>query len=125
MPQRLIIIPAPIAFVDPETQIPVQGPQSKLDFAGFLAKLWTNPMWNESWQHGLAQRSIATAFKAASAAGEGSFLIAGEDWELLAMAAKTPRTVAAGQIVPGIGYMPAFASQVLPMQLAIINAEVV
>lgn len=130
MPQRKITIPSPIQFLDPETDQPAQGPQSLLDFASFVSKLWANPLWNESWRHGMAQRSIASALKAAPAAGESTLLIAGEDWEFLATAAKNPRTsvLIAGmgmQIVPGIGYLPSVAGQLVPMQLAIIDAEIV
>ena len=123
MPQRKIIIPDPIDFVDPENGQLIAG--ARLDFATFVSKLWGNPLWNESWKHGMAQQSILSALKAAIAANETSFFIAGEDWDYLVTAAKTPRTIVNGQVVNGLGYMPNVAGQLVAMQLAIINAEAV
>jgi hypothetical protein len=128
MPQRKIIIPAPIQIVDPESGQQIPAPQGILDFASFLTKLFTNPLWNESWKHGLAQQSIMRSFKETSAKNEASFLLAEDDWEFLSTAAKTPRTsvliAGAGmQVIAGFGFLPSVAGQIVPMQLAVINAE--
>lgn len=128
MPQRRIVIPAPIQLVDPGSGQPGAGPHGMLDFAGFIAKLWSNPLWNESWKHGLAQQSISRALKEAIAKNEEVLILAEEDWEFLVAAAKNPRSAmliidVGMQIMPGIGYLPSVAGQIVPMQLAIINAE--
>lgn len=130
MPQRRILIPAPIQIRDPDSGQPVAGPGGLLDFASFVAKLWSNPLWNESWKHGLAQQSIARALKEAIDKDEKVLVIAEEDWEFLATAAKAPRSavLVAGigmQIVPGIGYLPSVAGQIVAMQVAIIDAEAI
>lgn len=126
MPQRKITFPAAVQLVDPERGQPIEGPEGTLTFENFIAKLFANPLWNESWKHGMAQQSIARALKE----GVGSIVIAEEDWDYLSAAAKNPRTVlfvagAGMQIQPGLGYHPSIAGQVVPMQLAIINAEMV
>jgi hypothetical protein len=130
MPQRRIPILGPIELVDPDTGQPAQGPQAVLDFKGFLQKLFANPLWNESWKHGLAQQSISNALQMAMAKNEPCFVIADEDWEFLNAAAKHPRTTAfvvgAGlQVISGLGYHPSVAGQIVPMQLAVINAETI
>jgi hypothetical protein len=130
MPQRKIVFPEPVQIRDPDSGQALTGPEGLLDFASFLRKLFTNPLWNESWKQGMAQRSIAQAVKEAVAGKASTLLIAEEDWEFLVTAAKTPRTavLVAGmgmQIIPGFGYLPSIAGQLVPMQLAIINAEAV
>lgn len=85
-------------------------------------------MWNESWKHGSAQLSISRAMKEAATKDEKVLIIAEEDWQFLVEAAKTPRSAVlvngvGMQVMPGIGYLPSVAGQIVPMQLAIINAE--
>lgn len=128
MPQRKIVLPEPVQIVDPDTDKPLPGPEGLLDFPNFLKKVFSNPLWNESWKHGLAQRSIAQAVKDAVSKKEPAFVIAEEDWEFLSTAVKAPRSamLLAGvgmQVVPGFGYLPTVAGQIIPLQLAIINAE--
>ena len=130
MPQRKIVFPESVQLLDPDSGQPLAGPEGLLDFTSFLRKLFNNPLWNESWKQGMAQRSIAQAVKEAIAEKRPAVLIAEEDWEFLATAAKTPRSAVfvAGmgmQVISGFGYHPAVAGQLIPMQLAIINAEVV
>jgi hypothetical protein len=130
MPQRKITIPSPIQIIDPESGQSVPAPQGVLDFQAFLTKLFSNPLWNESWKHGMAQQSISRALKEATAKNEPTLMVAEEDWEFLATAAKNPRTAvliagAGMQVISGFGYLPSVAGQIVPMQLAVINAEVV
>lgn len=126
MPQKKIVIPPPIHLLHPETGAPVEGPEGLFDFGSFLNKLNSNPLWVESWQAGMAQRSIGAAFTSAK---EGHFVISEEDWKFLETAAKNPRMMllGAGQsaVIPGLGIHPSLAGQVIPFQLAIINAETV
>lgn len=126
--QRKIKIIDPIHLTNPGTGLHETGPNSVLGFGDFLAKIYCHPMWNDSWKHGLAQRSISRAYKEAVDGGATAFIIADEDWQFLVEAAKNPRTAiliagAGMQIVPGIGYLPNMAAQILPMQLAVIEAE--
>jgi hypothetical protein len=125
MPQKKIVIPPPIQFVEPTTGEAIESPDGKLDFATFLAKINANPLWAETWQAAMAQRSISQAMKAAN----GHLTISEEDWKFLETAAKNPRTMVMGPggsgVVPGLGFHPALSGQVVPFQLAIINAETV
>jgi hypothetical protein len=125
MPQKKIIIPAPIQFIDPTTGAPSDSPDGKLDFATFIAKLNTNPLWAETFQAAMAQRSISAAMSTAN----GHLTISEEDWKFLETAAKTPRTMFLGPngsgVITGLGYHPGLAGQIVPFQLAIINAETV
>jgi hypothetical protein len=129
MPQRRIKIPEPIHFKDLLTGLPIPGAIGTLDFQGFLIKLFANPLWNESWKHGQAQQSITRAYQDAVSKKEGTFDIAEEDWTFLVNAAKTPKTAvfteAGIQVITGFLYSPTMAAQILPMQLAVINAETV
>ena len=104
----------------------VEGPDGLLDFGTFLNKLNANPLWAETWQAGMAQRSIGTAFASAK---EGHFVISEEDWKFLETAAKNPRMMLFGggqtAVIPGLGLHPSLAGQVVVYQLAIINAETV
>lgn len=138
MPQRRIKIPSAIVFTDPNTDRPIVGDNGVLSFERFIKLLFANPMWNESWKHGMAQRSIMRALREALAMSdvEQSFLVAEEDHRMLADAAKNPKIVTfvvvdtttntlAQSVVAGIGFSSAIAYQWLPMQLAIIEAEVV
>ena len=125
MPQKKIVIPPPIQFIEPSTGAVLEGDDNKLSFDGFVARLNSNPMWGESWQAGMAQRSIAQAMKTAN----GHLMISEEDWKFLETAAKNPRTMLMGPggsgVVPGLGFHPALSGQIVPFQLAIINAETV
>ena len=125
MPQKKIVIPPPISFTDPITGAPVQAPDGQLDFPGFLARLNTNPLWAESWQAAMAQRSINAAMKEAN----GHLTISEEDWKFLEAAAKNPRTMVNGPggtaVITGLGFVPSLSGQIVPFQLAIINAETV
>ena len=125
MPQKKITILAPIKFTDPSTGAPIETPDGLLDFASFMAKLNANPLWAETWQAASAQRSINAAMKDAN----GHLTISEEDWKFLETAAKQPRTMVMSQqgsgVIPGLGFHPSLAGQVVPFQLAIINAETV
>lgn len=126
MPQKKITIPAPIHFTDPATGAPIDSPDGTLDFAAFMAKLNSNPLWSETWQAGMAQRSINEALKTAN----GHLTISEEDWKFLEQAAKQPRTMIFGMggqsgVIPGLGFHPSLSGQIVPFQLAIINAETV
>jgi len=123
MPQKKITILPPIRFVDPTTGLPVEHDEGLLTFEAFMAKLNSNPLWAESWQASMAQRSIGEALKSAKT----HLVIAEEDWKFLETAAKTPRTMIIGPggsgVIAGLGFHPSLAGQVVPMQLAIIEAE--
>jgi hypothetical protein len=125
MPQKKITIPAPIKFVDPSSGEPLESPDATLAFAAFIAKLNSNPLWAETFQAALAQRSISAALATAN----GHLTISEEDWKFLETAARTPKTMIVSPqgsgVVPGLGFHPSLAGQVVPFQLAIINAETV
>jgi hypothetical protein len=124
MPQRNISIPNDVHFVDPTTGLLVEGPDGVLNFDNFLAKLFCNPLWGETWQAAMAQRSIRAASRS-----DGFLLVSEEDWKFLETAAKNPRTMIIGPtgtgIVPGLGFHPSLAGQVVQFQLAVINAETI
>jgi hypothetical protein len=125
MPQKKITIPAPIKFVDPASGTLLEAPDATLDFAAFIGKLNSNPLWAETFQAAMAQRSIT----AAMATANGHLTISEEDWKFLETAAKNPRTMimsgSGSGVMPGLGFHPSLAGQVVPFQLAIINAETV
>jgi hypothetical protein len=123
MPQKKITIPAPIKFVDPASGVPLEASDATLDFTVFMAKLNSNPLWAETFQAAMAQRSITAALATAN----GHLTISEEDWKFLEMAAKNPKTMimtgSGSGVIPGLGFHPSLAGQVVPFQLAIINAE--
>jgi len=123
MPQKKITIPPAIQLIDPNTGVPVEPPTGTLDFQTFILKLFGNPLWVESALAAVAQRSI----NAALATADGHLTISEEDWKFLEAAAKNPRLMVMGaggsQVIPGLGFHPSLAGQVVPFQLAIINAE--
>jgi hypothetical protein len=125
MPQKKITIPVPIQFTDPATGVAIETPDGTLDFATFIGKLQANPLWAETWQAALAQRAINAAMKDAN----GHLTISEEDWKFLETAAKQPRMMFMGPqgsgVIPGLGLHPSLSGQVVPFQLAIINAETV
>ena len=125
MPQKRIAIPDPIRLVDPTTGLPLEAPEATLNFAAFMAKINSNPLWAETLQAAMAQRSI----NAALASANGHLTISEEDWKFLETAAKTPKTMIVSPqgsgVVPGLGFHPSLAGQLVPFQLAIINAETV
>jgi hypothetical protein len=125
MPQKKITIPAPIQFTDPASGALIETPDGTLDFAAFIGKLQANPLWAETWQAAVAQRAINAAMKDAN----GHLTISEEDWKFLETAAKQPRTMVMSQqgsgVIPGLGFHPSLSGQVVPFQLAIINAETI
>lgn len=130
MPQKKIVIPPPIYFKDPTTGERVDGPEGVLSFADFIRKLHSNPLWAESLQAAMAQRSINSAMEEASKVNDSAhILISEEDWKFLETAARNPRTMVFGAggsgTIPGLGYHPSLAGQIVAFQLAVINAETI
>jgi hypothetical protein len=130
MPQKKIVIPPPISFRNPANGEPVEGPDGVLTFADFIGKLNSNPLWAETFQAAMAQRSINAALEASAKTTDSAhLLISEEDWKFLETAAKNPRTMIFGPggsgVVPGLGFHPSLAGQIVPFQLSIINAETV
>ncbi len=124
MPQKKIIIPPPIRFTNTVTGEPIALPDGELTFEAFVGKLNENPLWAESYQAALAQRSIRQAL--ATRHPDVQIVISEEDWKFLESAAKTPRTLIPGMgVIAGLGYTPGFASQLVVFQAAIINAETI
>ena len=125
MPQKKITIPAPIKFVDPATGAVIDTPDGTFDFAAFMGKLNSNPLWAETFQAAMAQRSINAAMSTAN----GHLTISEEDWKFLETAARAPKTMIVGPngsgVIAGLGFHPSLSGQVVPFQLAIINAETV
>lgn len=128
MTQRRIEILPDIQLTN-EDGVPLVGARSTLSFEQFLRLVFQNPVWNTDWQWGLAQRSIRAAFALAKASSETWFPLAEDDWMKFAAAVKEPRivrlTVNGPELVPGFGYDAWMASQILPMQLNVINATVI
>ncbi len=129
MPLKKITIPAAIQLVDPSTGAMLPPPDGILTFEAFLDKLMTNPLWGEHWKAAMAQQSIRAAFKALPD-GQHDLSISEDDWVFLDTAAKQPRMtvyLAGGgaTVISGLGLHPSLAGQVVPMQLAVINAETV
>ena len=125
MPQKKIVIPPPIRFIEPTTGVVLDGPENCLDFPAFMSRINSNPLWSESWQAAVAQRSIGTAMGDAN----GHLVISEEDWKFLETAAKNPRTMLVGAggsgVIAGLGFHPALSGQIVHFQLAIINAETI
>lgn len=123
MPLRKITIPSPVQLVDPATGAPVEPPNGLLDFRTFIVKLYGNPLWAESVLAAVAQRAI----DAALATANGHLTISEEDWKFLDAAAKNPRTMVMGAngsvVIAGLSFHPSLSGQVVPFQLAVINAE--
>lgn len=129
MPQRKILIPSSVSIIDPG--VPDGTNRITITFYDFLERVFNNPIWNESWKHGLAQKAIWESMEKAKSAPvkkEGdtrSFVIAEEDWALLENACKFPKCIGPGGVtVPGFGYIPVVARHIIPLQMAIIEAEV-
>jgi hypothetical protein len=129
MPQKKIVIPPPIALRNPINGEPVEGPDGVLTFADFLGKLNSNPLWAETFQAAMAQRSITAALETATKASDAHLLISEEDWKFLESAARNPRTMIFGAggsgVIAGLGFHPSLAGQIVAYQLAVINAETI
>lgn len=94
-----------------------------LTFCKFLERVFQNPLWNESWKHGQAQLAISQLAQQAEEKSEESFVVSEEDWAFLEKATKFPQTaMASGHTIPGFGYIPSIARQIVPLQLAVIEA---
>lgn len=124
MPKRRIQIPAAITLIDPDTGAASKDPHARLDFRAFLLRLFANPLWNESYRAMVAQAAILNAFDACTSS---HIELAEEDWYYLEQAAKLPRTasVTSGglHVVPGIGFTPAVAGQLVSLFQAVLQAE--
>lgn len=122
MAHRRIDIPADIEFVDNETEEPIKD--GKLSFWQFLDRVFGNPGWNESYKHGMAMAAIRKAARRARRDGDSAFLVADGDYELLKGFVENPKYLIPGTstLIPGFGYQPMFADQIVPFQLVIIDA---
>lgn len=116
---RKISIPSPVDILD-ESGKPVQA----VAFRSFLERVFTNPVWLESWKHGRAQLAITQAVDQAVERGESFFVITGEDWLILESAVKTPSSALGnGGVIKGFGYLPQYARYIVPLTAAILDAE--
>jgi len=121
VPQKRITFPAPIAVIHPLTGTKTD---QVITFRSFIEQVFQNPIWNGSYQSARAQRSISDAAQSAEEKKETTFVISEEDWKILEQAVRDPKiAMANGEVVPGFGYQPTFARQILPMQEAVIQAE--
>lgn len=122
MPKRKILIQPPVRIVDPMTSEPIEGPEGALSFRDFFRKLFSNPLWNESFAAARAQDAIIRSIEEALTKKEDGFWVSEEDWKFLETCVNTPRFYANGQVLAGIGYHPAIARQILPFMTAVIDA---
>ena len=118
MQMRKIKIPPPVDIIDGGKAV------QAVTFKDFLERVFTNPMWMETWKHGRAQLSITQSFDQAVERSEDFFVVSEEDWNFLDTAAKAPLSAGpSGAVIKGFGYLPQFARYIVPLTNAIIEAE--
>jgi hypothetical protein len=113
-----ITIPKPVDIFDNGKVV------LSISFHDFLERVFTNPVWMESWKSGRAQLAITQSFDQAVERGEGFFVLTEEDWKVLDGAVKTPLSARQdGGVLKGFGYLPQYTRYVVPLSNAIIDAE--
>lgn len=145
---RKIIIPDTIQLYNAVTGDPIKDSTGTLTFKEFMDRIFRNPVWMQNWKAGLAMKSIRKSLKeglerklevAEVAAGAETvdelaarrtaahryMIVADDDWAILEQCAKEPKMLIpqTGGTIDGFAVPPEFADQILPFQLAIIDAK--
>ena len=117
MPIRYVIIPKPIALVDPSSKKPLldapDKPTAPVTFSDFVGKLLFNPIWAENYKNIKSAKAVERAVDGAEPGTVAT--LAEEDWKKLRDIVENPKG--------GYGYHAAVMPQLLPFLDAIMEAE--
>ena len=128
MPQRYMIVPEPVTFIDPNTKEPMKDKDGKawepLTFKALIERFFSNPKWNENYKNTKSLQAIEKALENAN----GVVQLAQEDWEKLKDCAENPKTLLGqgpmGPIIQsGWGFHPSLNTQLIPLLDAIVEAK--